>query len=89
MKYTLLCILLFCAACSVARGKRPTQAPTVTPAPTATPASPEDIDSLGFNCTEVSDISDGVKRCENSEVVCYIYDGYYAAGMSCRFKADQ
>ena len=39
-------------------------------------------------------ISDGIKRCENEEVICYVYDTGWAgfaksgrgAGISCKFK---
>ena len=39
-------------------------------------------------------ISDGIKRCENDEVICYVYDTGWAgiaksgrgAGISCKFK---
>jgi hypothetical protein len=27
-----------------------------------------------------------LERCENEEVICYIYRGYSAGGLSCQFK---
>lgn len=28
-------------------------------------------------------------RCENKEVVCYVYDSYHKGGLSCKFKEGE
>lgn len=30
-----------------------------------------------------------IERCENDEAICYIYDGYKAGGLSCKFKEQE
>lgn len=40
-----------------------------------------------FTCKTVySIINNEIYRCENDEVVCYIYDGIKKGGISCKFK---
>lgn len=38
----------------------------------------QEIDSNKFAYTFI--------RCENNEVVCYMFDGYKKGGMNCKFK---
>lgn len=42
----------------------------------------------GYNCKKLIDMrwKGEVIRCENTETICYIYAGYKAGSLSCKFK---
>lgn len=43
-----------------------------------------------FTCESVySTFNREIYRCENDEVVCYIYDGIKKGGVSCKFKEQE
>ena len=43
-----------------------------------------------FTCKSVySNLYNEIYRCENDEVVCYIYDGFKKGGVSCKFKGEK
>lgn len=45
---------------------------------------------LAFVCENihVKGFFGGFYRCENDEVVCYVYSGRYDGGISCKFKEN-
>lgn len=41
-------------------------------------------DMFNFTCKTENDTK--FERCENDEVICYIYRNYHTHGISCKFK---